>query len=179
MLYSFGPKPISYLPFGEFFSGAVMGFGVTAGVFSVITGRLPAWVFLMALPFVLAIGLIMMTNNACDIERDSLTNRRTWPVILGRKRVRVAYQFLVILWYVSIPILTTLFTAARFESGAGSATRNYAGIIIGDILLLACLPIFIRLLRLELTPATRAKGMKSITLANVALGIAYIVGIII
>jgi 1,4-dihydroxy-2-naphthoate octaprenyltransferase len=176
-LYSFGPKPISYLPFGEFSSGVVMGFGIIAGVYSTLTGSLPAWVFLMGLPFVLGIGLIMMTNNVCDIERDTATDRRTWPVLLGRERARTAYRIIVRVWYISIPFLTALFTAALMDGGIGSAVRNYAGLIISDVLLLACLPVLVRLLHLPLTPDTRAHAMKTITLANVALGIAYIVGL--
>jgi 1,4-dihydroxy-2-naphthoate octaprenyltransferase len=171
-LYSFGPKPISYLPLGELFSGAVMGLGIPAGVFSALAGRLPWQLFILSIPFVLGIGLIMMTNNACDIERDSQTGRCTLTVLLGRRHSRIVYRALVIIWYVTIPILIALFAAQARD-------HMYLRLTVAYALLLACLPLIIRLVRLPLTPETRANGMKSITLSNAALGAAYILGVMI
>jgi 1,4-dihydroxy-2-naphthoate octaprenyltransferase len=172
ILYSCGPKPISYLPFGEIFSGAVMGLGIAAGVFSVLAGGLSGGIFVLAVPFAIAIGLIMMTNNACDIERDAPAGRRTLTVLLGRRRSRALYRALVILWYISVPVFLTLFSAME---------RSHMNLrfLVSFPLLLACLPLVIVLMRQPLTPDTRARGMKAIVLANAALGGVYCIGVIV
>ena len=38
---------------------------------------------LWAVPTVLGVGLIMLTNNTCDVEKDVEAGRRTLPVLLG------------------------------------------------------------------------------------------------
>ncbi|MBE6032796.1 MAG: prenyltransferase [Firmicutes bacterium] len=83
--YSGGPKPISYLPFGELVSGVVMGGFLPLAVVYALTGQLYWMIFLHMLPLILIIAMIMLTNNTCDIERDIVAGRRTLPVLTGAK----------------------------------------------------------------------------------------------
>jgi 1,4-dihydroxy-2-naphthoate octaprenyltransferase len=86
VLYSAGPKPISYLPLGEVVSGLVMGGLITGATYYALTLTFTPLVSVIAVPPILTIALIMQTNNTCDIERDIEAGRRTLPVMLGRTR---------------------------------------------------------------------------------------------
>ena len=99
--YSCGKLPISYLPFGELVSGFVMGGLITlAGVY-MQTGLLRFSVLAEALPVIIGIGMIMLSNNGCDIERDIPAGRRTLPCLLGRARTDRLYRVLLIVWLLS------------------------------------------------------------------------------
>ena len=98
--YSGGKKPISYLPLGELISGFVMGGLITlAGVY-MQTGALRFSVLAEALPLMIGIGMIMFSNNGCDIERDLAAGRRTLPCLLGRERTDRWYRILLAIWLV-------------------------------------------------------------------------------
>lgn len=49
-------------------------------------------------PFVIGIGMVMATQNNCDIERDIPVGRKTLPVVLGRSRSVIVYRVFVVLW---------------------------------------------------------------------------------
>jgi 1,4-dihydroxy-2-naphthoate octaprenyltransferase len=84
--YSYGPVKMSYLPMGEIVSGLAFGLIITTATFVAMTGSWH-WILIpVCLQQVINVGLIMMTNNTCDIERDQDAGRRTLPVLLGRKR---------------------------------------------------------------------------------------------
>lgn len=96
--YSAGSSPLSYLPLGEAVSGIVMGGLIPLAYYYVLTLQLDPLVLLWALPEIIGVGLIMMTNNASDIERDGRARRRTLPVLLGRRRTLILYRALLVLW---------------------------------------------------------------------------------
>ena len=81
--YSAGKTPISYLPIGEVVSGFVMGGLIPLACYQVLTGELDFVVLVWSIPTIIGIGLIMMTNNTCDIEKDIEVSRRTLPTLLG------------------------------------------------------------------------------------------------
>ena len=162
--YSAGKRPISHLPIGELVSGGVMGCLITVGTFTVFTGYIRWDVFLISLPLVLGIGLIMMTNNTCDIERDMNVGRRTLPVILGRGRAVALYRFFTTVWLIS----TVAVAAMWFGRGAIAAT----------VLLLASIPVLRSLFLSTLAPEERARCMIAIVKANVCINTAYLAGIV-
>ena len=84
--YSYGPAPVSYLPLGEVVSGVTFGLLITVGTFVALAGVWSWWLLLPCVQQIISIGLIMMTNNTCDIERDIEAGRRTLPTLLGRRR---------------------------------------------------------------------------------------------
>ncbi len=113
VLYSAGKSPISYLPLGEVVSGVVMGALIPLAIYQVLTGILHFTVLLWSIPMVIGIGLIMFTNNTCDIERDIPAGRRTLPIVLGRPRAVALYRALLVVWIADI----VLNVAVWFTSG--------------------------------------------------------------
>lgn len=96
VLYSGGKTPISYFPIGEVVSGGVMGGLIPLACYQVLTGHLQFLMLLWALPCIINVGLIMMTNNCCDIEKDIQAGRKTLPVMLGRPRTVALYHGLMV-----------------------------------------------------------------------------------
>ncbi|MCL2526272.1 MAG: prenyltransferase [Coriobacteriia bacterium] len=86
LLYSAGPKPISFLPIGELVSGLVMGGFITWATYLAMTGHLSWLAMLGAVPPLITIALIMQVNNTADIERDITAGRRTLPILIGARR---------------------------------------------------------------------------------------------
>ena len=96
--YSGGILPISYLPIGEFVSGFVMGGLIPMGIVAAVSSTFDFSVLPAALPFIISIGLIMMTNNTSDIEKDRQAKRRTLPALLGRTKAVRLYRAAVWIW---------------------------------------------------------------------------------
>lgn len=160
VLYSGGKTPISYLPIGEAVSGIVMGGLIPLACFYVLTsGDLDLNVLIWAMPEIIGVGLIMMTNNACDIEKDEEVGRRTLPVRLGRERTRNLYGFLLLAMVFMICAVVIL----RFERG----------IFVLAFMVAAAFPILKQLLSNPLTQQSRVAAMGQIVSANIVLGAFY------
>jgi 1,4-dihydroxy-2-naphthoate octaprenyltransferase len=104
ILYSVGPCPISYTPFGELVSGATMGFGITSTVVYIQCRQLTPQLFIMAIPTFIYIALIMLSNNTCDMEKDADIHRHTLPNLIGFTAAKL-------LWcgsFLMLPITTAL-----------------------------------------------------------------------
>jgi len=163
-LYSGGPYPISYLPIGELVSGFVMGILIPLGVVAVSDGKLHKEIFLYVLPLMIGIGLIMMTNNGCDIEKDLEAKRWTLAVLLGRKNTRNLYHILIVIWLLMISVLVIYFF----------------GIVgfITPVLILFGYRCFKFLITSELLPYKRVEQMKNIVKANIIVNMAYFTAIL-
>ena len=109
VLYSAGKTPISYLPLGEAVSGIVMGGLIPLACYQVLTGLLTPLAVLWAVPEIFGIGLIMFTNNTCDIEKDTIAHRRTLSVLLNRDKARKLYHAVMWLWLVAIILIVGIF----------------------------------------------------------------------
>lgn len=156
VLYSAGKTPISYLPIGEAVSGIVMGGLIPLACTSCLTHHLSAFPLLWSIPSILGVGLIMMTNNTCDIEKDLSAGRRTLPGLLGRRRAKRTYQALMICWLGVICILV----GACFPQGA----------MVLPFMVLASLALEKALWNNPLTQQGRIAAMGAITSLNVVLG---------
>lgn len=159
VLYSAGRTPISSLPIGELVSGFVMGGLIPLACFFCLTGSLDFLVLVFAIPEILGVGLIMMTNNACDIEKDRMASRRTLPSLLGRTKTRCVYRACIIAWLMAICILCAL----CFTDGFWTL----------PFMLLASLPLVKPLWKNPLEQLTRIPAMGSIASLNVVLGAFY------
>ena len=164
VFYSAGKTPISYLPIGEITSGFVMGGLIPLACYQAITGTFRWIVLLWAIPTMIGIGLIMMTNNTCDIEKDIEAGRHTLSVHLGRERARKLYHALVYAWVIAIIVLVGVF----FTNG----------LIVMPFFLLAAYPQLNALLNNPLAPNTRVAGMTQICGVNVTLGTFYSLAIL-
>lgn len=163
VLYSAGKTPISYLPIGECVSGIVMGALIPLACYQALTLHLNFLIVLWALPYVIGIGLIMMTNNTCDIEKDRLSQRKTLPTLLDRPQAVSLYHGLIVAWFaLIIAVIAIWFTP---------------GWPVCVFMLLAGYPIALALWRNPLNSQTRIAAMGSITSLNVVLGAFYAAGV--
>ncbi|EJP18443.1 prenyltransferase, UbiA family [Peptostreptococcaceae bacterium AS15] len=164
LLYSGGPLPISYLPIGEIVSGFVMGILIPLGVAAVSDGKFHSEILLYAFPLMMGISLIMMTNNGCDIEKDTHANRQTLAVILGRKNIKNLYHILVVLWLLIV-------------SGLSVYLLGMVGCITPALIVLGY-KCFKLLMQSELLASKRIEQMKNIVKANIIVNIAYFIAIL-
>lgn len=159
VIYSAGKTPISSLPLGEVVSGFVMGGLIPLACYQVLTGELAPLMLLWALPVMLGIGLIMMTNNTCDLEKDIPAERKTLPVLLGRVRARALYHTIVYIWVALIVLIVALFFPA--------------GLVVMPFMLLSAYPLLKALLANPLVNQSRIGAMAQICSVNIALGAWY------
>ncbi len=164
VLYSAGKTPISYLPIGEISSGLVMGGLIPLACYQALSGTFDLRALIWAIPTIIGVGLIMFTNNTCDLEKDILAGRKTLPALLGRKRARSLYHVLVYTWVIAIIVLVGAFFSE--------------GLIVMPFMLLAAYPLLKALLTNPLVPQSRVGAMAQICSVNVALGAFYAAGIL-
>ena len=156
VLYSAGKTPLSYLPVGEIVSGIFFGMLIPLAVYISLANAFDWKLLLWCLPFVIGVGLIMMTNNTCDMEKDDEVGRRTLPLVLGYERALDVYHLLLAAWLVLIILFAALFFGG--------------GVIITPFMLLAAWPIIKPLVANPLMPETRIRAMGQILSVNVILG---------
>ena len=164
VLYSAGKTPISYLPIGELTSGFVMGGLIPLACYQALTGTFRWIVLLWSVPTIISIGLIMMTNNTCDIEKDIEAERHTLSVVLGRERVRALYHALVAIWVVADIVLV------------GAFFTN--GLVVMPFMLVAAYPQVNALVSNPLANNTRVQAMTQILSVNITLGAFYCAAIL-
>ena len=99
--YAFGPFPISYTPFGEAVAGITMGIGITTTVIYIQSGAINLNTFLVAIPTVIYISTILLSNNISDLQEDREVGRKTLPILLGVKNAEK-------LWIINVIIILVL-----------------------------------------------------------------------
>ncbi|PLR84454.1 1,4-dihydroxy-2-naphthoate octaprenyltransferase [Bacillus canaveralius] len=85
-LYTGGPIPIAYTPFGELFAGLFMGIMIILISFYIQTGFISTISILVSIPIALLVGAILLANNIRDLDGDKENGRKTLAILLGRKR---------------------------------------------------------------------------------------------
>ncbi|SMB81685.1 1,4-dihydroxy-2-naphthoate prenyltransferase [Desulfonispora thiosulfatigenes DSM 11270] len=83
-LYTGGPYPIAYTPFGELVSGLFMGLLIISISFFIQTDMVNLKTILISVPTSILIGAILMANNLRDFDGDKEKGRRTLVIILGK-----------------------------------------------------------------------------------------------
>lgn len=96
-LYTGGPIPIAYTPFGEIFAGFFMGMLIILIAFYIQTGFITMISVLISVPIVITVGAILLANNIRDHDGDKENGRKTLAILLGQKRaiVLLAGMFIV------------------------------------------------------------------------------------
>ena len=107
-LYTGGPIPIAYTPFGELFSGALMGTGFVLIAYFIQTGTVTLTSFLISLPIGILVGAINMSNNIRDIEEDTKGGRKTLVILLGREKAIIGLAIAFVIAYLWIIVLVFL-----------------------------------------------------------------------
>ncbi|MGN0308956.1 MAG: prenyltransferase, partial [Lachnospiraceae bacterium] len=171
LLYSAGPCPLSSLPIGELAAGITMGGLIPLACTTSFTGTVDYMIFVDSLPIILGIALMMMTNNICDIERDLRVGRKTFPARIGRKKARLLYRLLLLVW---AGILAG-YMSVRFPLH----TRGWWPLILLFILILGkTIVVFIRQFRCSLEPEGRPVTMKRIAFLNTLMSSIYLLWLI-
>ena len=106
--YTGGPYPIAYSPFGELVSGTVMGMGIVLIAFFIQTKTITLEAVLLAVPSMILVGAIMLSNNIRDIVGDKEGGRKTMAILVDRHNaVYILSLFFIIsyLWIVGLVII--------------------------------------------------------------------------
>lgn len=109
-LYTGGPVPISWTPFGEIFAGFFMGTVIIMITFFIHTGTLHVFPLLMSIPPAITIGLLNMANNIRDRKKDKESGRKTYVILVGKPIAVMTAAILLIFSYVFL-IYITFFTS--------------------------------------------------------------------
>ncbi|WP_042474376.1 1,4-dihydroxy-2-naphthoate polyprenyltransferase [Bacillus ndiopicus] len=107
-LYTGGPFPIAYSPFGELVSGAVMGMGIVLIAFFIQTGTVTFEAVLLSVPSMILVGGIMLANNIRDIVGDTEGGRKTLAILVGRERaITILSLFFMVsyLWIIGLVVI--------------------------------------------------------------------------
>ena len=163
-LYTGGPLPISWTPFGELFSGVFMGMIIILIAFFIQTGNLQSLVVWISIPVVITIGLINMANNIRDRVKDKENGRKTLPILLGKNN---SVRFLGLM-YITAYVLVIYIT---FFIPGGS---------IFFLLALLSFPMPIKAVRRfkkNDTPQTMMPAMAATGKTNTFFGLLYALGI--
>ncbi len=85
-LYTGGPFPIAYTPFGELVAGLFMGY-VIIGISGYIqVGAVTTELLIVSFPMALLIGAILLANNIRDLDNDKVNGRKTIACLVGHRR---------------------------------------------------------------------------------------------
>lgn len=165
VIYSGGKTPISYLPIGEFISGIVMGSLIPLACTYVLSGVLDFFVLVLSIPLAVGIGMILATNNTCDIEKDIDAKRKTLAVVLGRKEATNVYRLVIMLWI----ILTIILVGILYTKG----------LPIMSFMLIGIFPVARALFKNPLIQQSREAAMSQIVMLNVIISAFYCLAILV
>ncbi|WP_430784625.1 1,4-dihydroxy-2-naphthoate polyprenyltransferase [Virgibacillus flavescens] len=98
-LYTAGPFPIAYTPFGELFAGFFMGTVIIGISYYIQTMQVTASVIWISIPIAIFIGCILLANNIRDLDGDKLNGRKTIAILLGHKNAIIFLASLFIAAY--------------------------------------------------------------------------------
>lgn len=153
VIYSAGRTPLSYLPIGEIAIGITMGGLIPLACVYVLSGVLDWWLALVALPLMIGIGMILATNNTCDIEKDIAAHRHTLAVTLGRDNAVSLYKLVILIWPALMLVLELIFFTP--------------GIIFGVFMVCAAFPVLRAIMCNPLIQASRDGAMAQIISLNI------------
>lgn len=159
VIYSGGKTPISYLPIGEFISGIVMGSLIPLACTYVLSGVLDFFVLVLSIPLAVGIGMILATNNTCDIKKDIDAKRKTLAVVLGRTEATNVYRLVIMLWI----ILTIILVGILYTKG----------LPIMAFMLIGIFPVARALFKNPLIQQSREAAMSQIVMLNVIISAFY------
>ncbi|MED4623785.1 MULTISPECIES: 1,4-dihydroxy-2-naphthoate polyprenyltransferase [Bacillus] len=107
-LYTGGPLPIAYTPFGELFSGICMGSVFVLISFFIQTGRINEQSILISIPIAILVGAINLSNNIRDIEEDKKGGRKTLAILMGHRgavMILAASFAIAYIWIIGLVIM--------------------------------------------------------------------------
>jgi len=109
-LYTGGPYPIAYTPFGELVAGFFMGLIIIVLSFFIQTGLITLNSILVSVPIAILIGAILMANNIRDLNGDRQNGRNTLAILLGRAnaiKILAGMFIFSYLWIIGLILFTS------------------------------------------------------------------------
>lgn len=94
--YVGGPVAYGYRGFGELAVFVFFGLVATVGSRYVYDRTVPQAAWILAIPIGLLATAILVANNLRDLDTDANAGKRTLAVMIGRRRTRFLYLFLMI-----------------------------------------------------------------------------------
>ncbi|MGE6492603.1 1,4-dihydroxy-2-naphthoate polyprenyltransferase [Exiguobacterium sp. NPDC077395] len=85
-LYTGGPLPIAYTPFGEIVAGLFMGYVIIGIAGYIQINTVTTELLLVSFPMALLIGAILLANNIRDLDNDKENGRKTIACLVGHRR---------------------------------------------------------------------------------------------
>lgn len=164
-LYTGGPLPIAYTPFGELVAGLFMGY-VIIGISGYIQiGEVTTELLLVSFPMALLIGAILLANNIRDLDNDKVNGRRTIACLVGHRR--------------AVLVLAGFFIVALI----GIVVAVYAyGVTSWVLLALLTIPIMVRAVKrfwVKREPAELMPAMAMTAKVNTLFGAWMVIGLIV
>lgn len=108
LLYTGGPAGYKYFALGDLLVFIMMGPLMVVGGYLAVTGEFNMNVLYISLPVGFLVAAILCANNIRDIIHDTQASIKTMASVLGMKRARGEYYFLVISAFLSIIVMVVL-----------------------------------------------------------------------
>ena len=164
-LYTGGPVPISWTPFGEIFAGTFMGTILIVLTFYIHLGEINSFIIIVSIPVAITIGLLNMANNIRDRVKDKRSGRLTYVILVGKQNAIYTAALALLAGYLIIVYVATI--------------HNDGGVFL--LLPLLSIPVATNTLRLlqdgnkpkELIPAMASMGK-----LNTVFGLLLTVGLV-
>lgn len=162
-LYTGGPIPIAYTPFGEIFAGLFMGMLIILISFYIQSGQITTISILVSIPIAVLVGAILLSNNIRDLDGDKENGRITLAILLAKKKAVIflaslfSFSYLWIIGLVFVQLVTPW-----------------------ALLVLLCIPLPIKAVKGFLsndTPIKMAPAMISTAKTNTIFGFLLAIGI--
>ncbi|WP_066372783.1 1,4-dihydroxy-2-naphthoate polyprenyltransferase [Neobacillus fumarioli] len=162
-LYTGGPYPISYTPFGELMSGLFMGMIIILISFFIQTGTVTSTSILFSIPIFILVSAINLSNNIRDLDGDKENGRKTVAVLLGKKKATILLAIMFTFSYIWV---------------LGLIISHVAPIWTAVVVLSAAKPIqAIKVFNKGILPIQMAPAMKATAQTNTIFGFLLAIGI--
>ncbi|WP_026569614.1 1,4-dihydroxy-2-naphthoate polyprenyltransferase [Sediminibacillus sp. JSM 1682029] len=164
-LYTGGPYPIAYTPFGELIAGFFMGTVIIGISYFIQTMEVTGSVVWISIPVAIFIGTIMLSNNIRDLEGDKENGRKTIAILIGRKNavLLLASLFTISYLLMAVYVFTGILPIWSFITLLGtkkavSAVKGFKG----------------KTVNLEMMPAMKATAQTN-TFFGLLLGLSLLI----
>lgn len=164
-IYTGGPLPIAYTPFGEVVAGFFMGYIIIAISAYLQIGYVPTEAVAISVPVAILIGSILLANNIRDLDNDKVNGRKTIACLVGHRRA-----VYVLIGFFAAAVLSLIIAVLAFE------------ISWFALLALLSIPLMIKAVRLfweDLPPEKLMPGMAQTGKVNTIFGLLLAISLVI
>jgi len=164
-IYTGGPLPIAYTPFGEVVAGFFMGYIIIAISAYLQIGYVPTEAVAISIPVAILIGSILLANNIRDLDNDKVNGRKTIACLVGHRRA-----VYVLIGFFAAAVLSLIIAVLAFE------------VYWFALLALLSIPLMIKTVRLfweDLPPEQLMPGMAQTGKVNTIFGLLLAISLVI